>query len=51
MVEGFCSGFCLGPLEQTYNNIEYIINPYCDLIKLISKKLLLQEETLDYYEY
>lgn len=51
MLEGFCSGFCLGPLEQTYNDIEYVVVPYCEVLKNIARKLLKQEGNLDYYEY
>lgn len=50
-ISGFCSGFCLGPLEQTYGDIGHIVEPYCDLMKYLTVNLLLREEELDKYEY
>ena len=50
-ISGFCSGFCLGPLEQTYGDISHIVEPYCDLMRYLTESLLLREESLDKYEY
>lgn len=49
-LEGFCSGFCLGPLEQQYSDINYLVDNYCDLMKTVVERLLLEEGEIDTYE-
>jgi uncharacterized protein len=49
-LEGFCSGFCLGPLEQQYSDVSYLVENYCELMKTIVERLLLEEGEIDKYE-
>lgn len=47
---GVCSGFCLGPLEQTFGDINHTVSSYCRLIKYVVMQLLKEERGLDVYE-
>ena len=49
-IEGFCSGFCLGPLEQSFGSVDYVLEAYCKLLKEVIQRLFTVEGDLDYYE-
>ena len=49
-IEGFCSGFCLGPLEQSFGSANYVLEEYCELLKSVTQRLFAIEGDLDYYE-
>jgi uncharacterized protein len=48
--EGFCAGFCLGPLEKTYNDINFIVPEYCKLMNTLVDELINNEVKIDRYE-
>jgi uncharacterized protein len=39
-IEGFCSGFCLGPLEKKFNTIESVETLACGVYTGITRKLI-----------
>lgn len=49
-IEGFCAGFCLGPLEKAYKDINYIVPEYCKLMNTLVDKLMSCEVEIDKYE-
>ena len=49
-IEGFCSGFCLGPLEQQFGYVNHTVENYCSLIIEMTHRLFAVEKDLDYYE-
>lgn len=50
-IEGFCAGFCLGPLEQTYKSIYELVPGYCRLMKTLIFEFLKRETNILKYEY
>ncbi|MDD2338245.1 MAG: SPASM domain-containing protein, partial [Geobacteraceae bacterium] len=39
-IENFCSGFCLGPLEKKYHDINVVEKDTCELYKKLVKGLI-----------
>jgi len=41
MVEGFCSGLCMGTLQKTYSDINAIVPPACEVYRKVTEQLIL----------
>jgi uncharacterized protein len=40
MVEGFCSGLCMGTLQKTYNDVNALVPPACEVYRKVTEKLV-----------
>ncbi len=40
MIEGFCSGLCMGTLQKTYNDVNALVIPACDVYRELTEKLI-----------
>jgi uncharacterized protein len=40
MVEGFCSGLCMGTLQKTYNDMNAIVPPACEVYRTVTERLV-----------
>jgi len=40
MIEGFCSGLCMGTLQKTYNDLDAIALPACEVYRELTEKLI-----------
>lgn len=40
MVEGFCSGLCMGTLRKVYNDVDAVVLPACEVYRELTTKLI-----------
>ena len=40
MIEGFCSGLCMGTMQKTYNDLNAIALPACEVYRELTEKLI-----------
>lgn len=40
IVEGFCSGLCMGTLQKTYNDMNTIVPPACEVYRSVTERLV-----------
>jgi uncharacterized protein len=40
MVEGFCSGLCMGTLQKNYNDINALVPPACEVYRKLTERLV-----------
>lgn len=39
-IEGFCSGLCMGTIQKTYNDINVLVAPACDVYRDLTQRLI-----------
>jgi uncharacterized protein len=39
-IEGFCSGLCMGTIQKTYNDVNVLVKPACDVYRDLTQQLI-----------